>query len=68
MLNALLTDAAVAISVALQHGIPAAALAKSIDPSPIADKPVSVSCAPRSRDRGDTQRGLSDYLAIDILQ
>ena len=30
MLNALLADAAVAISIALQHGIPAAALAKSI--------------------------------------
>ena len=30
MLNAMLADAAVAISVALQHGIPAGALAKSI--------------------------------------
>lgn len=30
MLNALLADAAVVISIALQHGIPAAALAKSI--------------------------------------
>ncbi len=30
MLNALLADAAVAISIALQHGIPAATLAKSI--------------------------------------
>ena len=30
MLNALLADAAVAISIALQQGIPAAALAKSI--------------------------------------
>ena len=30
MLNALLADAAVVISVALQHGIPAAALAKSV--------------------------------------
>ena len=29
-LNALLADAAVVISIALQHGIPAAALAKSI--------------------------------------
>ena len=30
MLNALLADAAVVISVALQHGVPAAALAKSV--------------------------------------
>ena len=30
LLNALLADAAVVISVALQHGIPAAALAKSV--------------------------------------
>ena len=30
MLNAMLADAAVVISIALQHGIPAAALAKSI--------------------------------------
>ena len=30
MLNALLADAAVAISVALQHGVPAAAHAKSV--------------------------------------
>ena len=30
MLNALLADAAVAISVALQHGVPTAALARSI--------------------------------------
>ncbi len=30
LLNALLADAAVAISVALQHGVPAAALAKSV--------------------------------------
>ena len=30
LLNALLADAAVVISIALQHGIPAAALAKSI--------------------------------------
>ena len=30
MLNSLLADAAVVISIALQHGIPAAALAKSI--------------------------------------
>ena len=30
MLNALLADAAVVISIALQHGIPAAALTKSI--------------------------------------
>ncbi len=30
LLNALLADAAVVVSIALQHGIPAAALAKSI--------------------------------------
>ncbi len=30
LLNALLTDAAVVVSIALQHGIPAAALAKSV--------------------------------------
>ncbi len=30
LLNAMLADAAVVISIALQHGIPAAALAKSI--------------------------------------
>jgi len=30
MLNALLADAAVVISIALQHGIPAAALTKSV--------------------------------------
>ncbi len=35
MLNALLADAAVAISIALQHGIPPAALAKSIGRLPI---------------------------------
>ena len=34
MLNALLADAAVVISIALQHGIPAAALAKSIGRRP----------------------------------
>ena len=34
MLNALLADAAVPISVALQRGVPAAALAKSVGRSP----------------------------------
>ena len=35
MLNAMLADVAVVISIALQHGIPAAALAKSIGRLPI---------------------------------
>ncbi len=35
LLNAMLADAAVVISIALQHGIPAAALAKSIGRLPI---------------------------------
>ena len=35
MLNAMLADAAVMISIALQHGIPAVALAKSIGRLPI---------------------------------
>ena len=34
MLNSLLADAAVVVSVALQHGVPAAALAKSVGRSP----------------------------------
>ncbi len=35
MLNALLADAAVVISIALQHGIPAAALTKSVGRLPV---------------------------------
>ncbi len=49
LLNALLADAAVVISVALQHGIPAAALAKSIGRLPIG--PVTPA------DLGDPQPG-----------
>ena len=48
MLNALLADAAVAVSVSLQFGVPAQALAKSIgrvpigpDRPPIAELPAS---------------------------
>ncbi len=47
MLNALLADAAVVISVALQHGVPAAALAKSVGrlpASPVA--PADLDLAP----------------------
>ena len=39
MLNTLLADAAVVISVALQHGVPAAALAKSVGRLP--DNPIT---------------------------
>ena len=42
MLNALLADAAVAVSVSLQHGVPARALAKSIGRVPADRRPRSI--------------------------
>ncbi len=47
MLNALLADAAVVISVALQHGVPAASLAKSVGRLPAGPvAPVDLDNAP----------------------
>lgn len=46
-LDALLADAGVAISVALQHGVPAAALAKSVARVPAAlDGPATITASP----------------------
>ncbi len=64
MLNALLADAAVAISVARQHGVPAAALAKSVGRLPAG--PV----APASLDHAPVQNVPASPIgaALDLLQ
>jgi ribonucleoside-diphosphate reductase alpha chain len=63
-LNALLADAAVALSVALQHGIPAAALAKSVARLP------SGQITPADLDRRDGHRQAASPIgvAIDLLR
>ena len=64
MLNALLADAAVAISVALQSGVPAAALAKSVGRLPAS--PV----APVDLDHASGQKVPASPIgaALDLLQ
>jgi hypothetical protein len=64
MLNALLADAAVAISVALQSGIPAAALAKSVGRLPAG--PV----APAGLDHAPVQKVPASPIgaALDLLR
>ena len=64
MLNALLADAAVVISVALQHGVPPAALAKSMGRLP--ELPVT----PGDLDRGQPARLPASPIgaALDLLR
>ena len=64
MLNSLLADAAVAISVALQHGVPPAALANSVGRLP------SGSIAPADLDRPQSGRRAASLIgaALDLLQ
>ena len=64
MFGAMLNDAAVAISVALQHGIPAAALAKSVGRLPAG--PV----APAGLDHAPGQKVPASPIgaALDLLQ
>ncbi len=64
MLNALLADAAVVISVALQSGVPAAALAKSVGRLPAS--PV----APADLDQAPGQKVPASPIgaALDLLQ
>ncbi len=64
MLNAMLADAAVVISVALQHGVPAAALAKSVGRLPAG--PV----APASLDHAPGQKVPASPIgaALDLLR
>jgi hypothetical protein len=64
LINAMLADAAVVISVALQHDISAQALAKSIGRLP--DGPV----APADLDRGEPARLPASPIgaALDLLQ
>ena len=64
MLDGLLADAAVAISVALQHGVPPAALAKSVGRLP------NGSIAPADLDQLQTGRRPASLIgaALDFLQ
>ncbi len=64
LLNTMLADAAVVISIALQHGIPAAALAKSVGRLPAG--PV----APASLDHAPGQKVPSSPIgaALDLLR
>lgn len=64
MLDSLLADAAVAISVALQHGVPPAALAKSVGRLP------NGSIAPADLDRLQSDRRPISLIggALDLLQ
>ena len=64
MLNSLLADAAVAISVALQHGVPPAALAKSVGRLP------NGSISPADLDRPQSGRRPASLIgaALDFLQ
>ena len=64
LLNALLADAAVIISIALQHGVPAAALAKSVGRLPAG--PV----APVDLDYGPGQKVPASPIAaaLDLLR
>ncbi len=64
LLNALLADAAVAISVALQSGVPAAALAKSVGRLPAS--PV----APADLDQAPGQKVPASPIgaALDLLR
>ncbi len=64
MLNSLLADAAVAISVALQHGVAPAALAKSVGRLP------NGSIAPADLDRLQSDRRPISMIgaALDLLQ
>ncbi len=66
MLDALLGDVAVVVSVALQHGVPAAALAKSISrvpASPLAPTDLATPAGPRS-----TMPASVVGLALDLLR
>ncbi len=64
LLNSMLADAAVAISVALQHGVPASALAKSVGRLPAG--PVS----PSDLDQPQTEKLPASPIgaALDLLQ
>ena len=64
MLNSLLADAAVVISVALQHGVPPAALAKSVGRLP------NGSVAPADLDRPQSGRRPASLIgaALDLLK
>ncbi len=64
MLDSLLADAAVAISVALQHGVPPAALAKSVG------RLSNGSIAPADLDRPQFGRRPASLIgaALDLLQ
>ena len=64
MLDSLLADAAVAISVALQHGVPPAALAKSVGRLP------NGSAAPAGLDRPQPGRRPASLIgaALDLLE
>ena len=64
MLNALLADAAVAISVALQHHVPPAALAKSVARLP------NGSIEPADLDQLQSERRPASLIgaALDLLQ
>ncbi len=64
MLNSLLADAAVVISVALEHGVPAAALAKSVGRLP------NGSIAPANPDQPQSGRRPASLIgaALDLLQ
>ncbi len=63
LINSLLADAAVVISVALQHGIPAAALAKSVGRLP------SIPVRPADLDRTPGQKVPASPIgaALDLL-
>jgi len=61
-LDALLADAAVVISIALQHGIPASALAKSIGRLP------GVPVGPRDLDKPARQPASLIGAALDLLR
>lgn len=63
LINALLADAAVAISVALQHGVPAQALAKSVGRLP--EGPVTP--ADLDRDRFERLPASPIGAALDLL-
>ena len=64
LLAAILTDAAVVISVALQHGVPGAALAKSVGRLPAGP------AAPSDLDRHDTGLAPASPIgaALDLLR